>query len=88
MGRALIADPYLPQKAEAGRLTEIVPCLSCNRCIQTLRKDAVRCAVNPEAGNEEPFRFSKVDHPRRSGSLAEGPADSRRPRLLPAGGTR
>ena len=73
MGRALIADPYLPQKAEAGRLTEIVPCLSCNRCIQTLRKDAVRCAVNPEAGNEEPFRFSKVDHPKTVWVVGGGP---------------
>jgi len=49
MGRALIADPHMPNKAKEGKLEEINSCISCNRCIQTLRKEAVRCAVNPEA---------------------------------------
>jgi 2,4-dienoyl-CoA reductase-like NADH-dependent reductase (Old Yellow Enzyme family)/thioredoxin reductase len=73
MGRALIADPCLPKKAEAGRFDEIIPCLSCNRCIQTLRKDSVRCAVNPEAGNEEQFRFSKSSRPKRVWVVGGGP---------------
>ncbi len=73
MGRALIADPSLPQKAEAGRLEAIVPCLSCNRCIQTLRKDAVRCTVNPEAGNERLFRVARVDHPKKVWVVGGGP---------------
>ena len=73
MGRALIADPYLPRKAEAGRLEDIIPCLSCNRCVQTLRKDAVRCTVNPEAGNEAQFRFSKSDRPRTVWVVGGGP---------------
>ncbi|UCE35062.1 MAG: NADH:flavin oxidoreductase, partial [Deltaproteobacteria bacterium] len=56
MGRALIADPYIAKKAKDGRFEEIIPCISCNRCIQTLRKGAVQCAVNPEAGNEGQFK--------------------------------
>ncbi|HJX59692.1 MAG TPA: NADH:flavin oxidoreductase, partial [Thermodesulfobacteriota bacterium] len=48
MGRALIADPYLPLKALEGRADDIVPCISCNRCIQSIRKGALQCAVNPE----------------------------------------
>jgi 2,4-dienoyl-CoA reductase-like NADH-dependent reductase (Old Yellow Enzyme family)/thioredoxin reductase len=74
MGRALIADPYLPEKAEEGRFEEIIPCISCNRCIQTQRKDAIRCAVNPETGNEDRFRFSKSDRPKRTWVVGGGPA--------------
>lgn len=73
MGRALIADPYLPRKAEAGRFEEIIPCLSCNRCVQTLRKDSVRCTVNPETGNEAQFRFSKSDRPKTIWVVGGGP---------------
>lgn len=73
MGRALIADPHLPQKARQGRFDEIVPCISCNKCIQTLRKDAVRCAVNPETGNETEFRFSKADRSKQVWVIGGGP---------------
>ena len=37
MGRALIADPYMPKKAKEGRFEEITPCISCNRCIPNCR---------------------------------------------------
>jgi 2,4-dienoyl-CoA reductase-like NADH-dependent reductase (Old Yellow Enzyme family)/thioredoxin reductase len=73
MGRALIADPALPKKAAEGRLEAILPCLSCNRCIQTLRQDAVRCTVNPEAGHEEQFRFAKSHHPKKVWIVGGGP---------------
>ena len=73
MGRALLADPFLPRKAKEGRLEEITPCISCNRCIQTLRKGAVRCAVNPEAGNEERFKISKTDNPKKVWVVGGGP---------------
>ncbi|MFQ6078179.1 MAG: FAD-dependent oxidoreductase [Thermodesulfobacteriota bacterium] len=73
MGRALISDPRMPQKAKEGRLDEINYCMSCNRCIQTLRKEAVRCAVNPEAGNEYRFRISKSDRPKKAWIIGGGP---------------
>jgi 2,4-dienoyl-CoA reductase-like NADH-dependent reductase (Old Yellow Enzyme family)/thioredoxin reductase len=73
MGRALIADPYMPKKAKEGRFEEIVPCLSCNRCIQTQRKDAIRCAVNPEAGNESRFKISKSGQPKKVWVIGGGP---------------
>jgi 2,4-dienoyl-CoA reductase-like NADH-dependent reductase (Old Yellow Enzyme family)/thioredoxin reductase len=74
MGRALIADPHMPRKAREGRLAEIVPCISCNRCIQTLRKDSVRCAVNPETGNEARFRIARAAQPKRIWVVGGGPA--------------
>jgi NADPH-dependent 2,4-dienoyl-CoA reductase/sulfur reductase-like enzyme len=73
MGRALIADPQLPKKAEQGSLDEIVPCISCNRCIQNLRKGALRCAVNPETGNETQFKLSKTKQPKKIWIVGGGP---------------
>jgi len=73
MGRALIADPHMPAKAKEGRLKEITPCISCNRCIQTLRKGAVRCAVNPETGNESRFELRKTDRCKKVWIVGGGP---------------
>ena len=73
MGRALIADPHVPNKAREGRFEEIIPCISCNRCIMTLRKGAVQCAVNPETGNEARFRLLKTDRPKRVLIVGGGP---------------
>ena len=73
MGRPLISDPHMPNKAKEGRFEEINLCISCNRCIQTLRKEAVRCAVNPEAGNEYRFKISKSDRPKKVLIVGGGP---------------
>jgi len=74
MGRALIADPSLPVKALQGRTEEIIPCISCNRCIQSIRKGALQCAVNPETGREEVFKLNKTDHPKKVWIIGGGPA--------------
>ena len=73
MGRALIADPRLPEKARQGQYDDIVPCISCNKCIQTLRVDAVRCSVNPEAGNETQLRYSKAERSKNVWVIGGGP---------------
>lgn len=73
MGRALIADPHLPEKASLGRFDEIIPCISCNKCVQTLRKDSVRCSVNPETGNETRLRCSKADRSKKVWVVGGGP---------------
>jgi 2,4-dienoyl-CoA reductase-like NADH-dependent reductase (Old Yellow Enzyme family)/thioredoxin reductase len=73
MGRASIADPHMPNKAKEGRFDEIIPCISCNKCIQTLRVDSVRCTVNPETGNEGQFRFSKADQSKQVWIVGAGP---------------
>jgi len=74
MGRALIADPYLPLKALEGRADDIVPCISCNRCIQSIRKGALQCAVNPETGREDIFKLKKTDHPKKIWIIGGGPS--------------
>jgi len=74
MGRALIADPDLPTKALQGRREEIIPCISCNRCILSIRKGALQCAVNPETGREEIFKLKKTDRLKKVWIIGGGPA--------------
>lgn len=54
MGRSLIADPYLPRKAEEGKGTPIVHCVACAQgCFDHLFKlKPVECLCNPKAGYE------------------------------------
>lgn len=52
MGRSLIADPCWPEKAKEGRLEDIRPCISCNRCIESIVEEKLVCTVNPYIGRE------------------------------------
>ena len=88
MGRALIADPHMPRKAKEGRLEDIVPCISCNRCIQTLRKDSVRCSVNPETGNEASFPVAAAGRPKKVWVVGGGPGGLKAAEIAAARGHR
>ena len=56
--RALIADPCMPNKARAGRIDEITPCLRCMRCTDGDNKARFfRCSVNPTTGHETRVGF-------------------------------
>ena len=56
--RALIADPAMPNKAKAGRIDEITPCLRCMRCTDGDNKTRFfRCSVNPCTGHETRVGF-------------------------------
>ena len=53
MARALIADPYLPQKVMEGRPEDIRPCQRCFNCQGGMFVTRnMRCAVDPVIGNE------------------------------------
>jgi NADPH-dependent 2,4-dienoyl-CoA reductase/sulfur reductase-like enzyme len=53
MGRALLADPYLPQKVMENRDDEIVRCLRCFTCMaERAATSTRRCTVNPVIGRE------------------------------------
>lgn len=73
MGRALLADPNLPHKVRAGRLEDIIPCVSCNNCIKTLRAGQVRCTVNPETGNEDRLRVTHAAQSKKVWVVGGGP---------------
>lgn len=53
MGRALLADPFLPQKVVAGEDERIVKCLRCFACMaERPTTQTRRCSVNPLIGRE------------------------------------
>ncbi|MBF0411516.1 MAG: FAD-dependent oxidoreductase [Desulfamplus sp.] len=66
MGRALLADPYLPLKAKQGRLSEIRPCIGCCLgCIHAvLAKEPGSCVANPDVGREYKLKeeYQKENH--------------------------
>ena len=56
MGRALIADPFLPKKLMRGQREDITPCLRCSECLSGLQKnERMVCAVNPRIGREKDY---------------------------------
>ena len=53
MGRALLADPFLPNKVMANQEDEIVRCLRCFTCMaERAATSTRRCTVNPLIGRE------------------------------------
>ena len=51
--RPSIADPFLPEKIEQGRLDEIRECIGCNICISGQHTfTPMRCTQNPSVGEE------------------------------------
>jgi len=64
LGRALLADPYLPEKARKGNEDDITPCIRCNYCISQgftpyvkYPRGVSRCVVNPIIGREYESKF-------------------------------
>lgn len=65
LGRALIADPFFPEKARTGHDADIVHCVACGQgCFDNLFKmKAVECLCNPRAGYEQSRMLHKADTP-------------------------
>jgi len=59
MGRALLADPYLPRKALEGRDDEIMRCCRCFACMAERMVTGLRiCSLNPIIGHEYENNFT------------------------------
>lgn len=76
MGRALLADPELPRKAEAEAFEQIRYCIACNTCIDlaVMLAQPLICAVNARAGRERELEIKKSPRPRSVYVLGGGPA--------------
>jgi len=75
MGRALIADPYLPKKAREGRAEDIIPCIYCNQGCITRISDwlDMTCLVNPAVGRESGFQIVRAKVPKKVLIVGGGP---------------
>lgn len=76
MGRSLIADPRLPEKARHGKETDIVHCIACAQgCFDHLfQLKHVECLCNPRAGHENAMAAEKTLQPKRVLVVGGGPA--------------
>ena len=76
MGRSLIADPYLPEKAKEGREDEILHCIACAQgCFDNLFKlKHVECLCNPRAGHECETTCDIVETPKKVMVIGGGAA--------------
>lgn len=63
MGRASIADPYLPKKTKEGKINDIVFCVGCWQGCQGMiaKQKPVTCLVNPSVGKEEEYTVKEAE---------------------------
>ena len=76
MTRAMICDPEMPNKANAGEFDDIRACIGCNQaCIGRAHKGlTISCIQYPESGRELEFPPLKpVDEPKRVLVVGGGP---------------
>ncbi len=76
MTRALICDPEMPAKAEAGRLDDIRACIGCNQaCIGHFHRGLpISCIQHPETGRELAYGTLTPATPRKVMVVGGGPA--------------
>ena len=76
MGRPLLADPELPNKAKSGKLDAIRPCMACNQgCLaNTFFDRPITCLVNGRCGKELELPLRKAETPKTILVIGGGPA--------------
>jgi thioredoxin reductase len=74
IGRGLLADPEMPNKALRGELDDIRICIACNTCMESIfRRGRVECLVNPTLGREKEMEIIPADIPKRVMVIGGGP---------------
>jgi len=74
IGRGLLADPEMPKKAEAGQLDDIMICIACNTCMESIfRKGRIECLVNPTLGREKEMALHPADSKKKVMVIGGGP---------------
>jgi dimethylamine/trimethylamine dehydrogenase len=86
--RPSIADPFLPNKIEAGRVEDIRECIGCNICVSKFNQvGQIMCTQNQTVGEEyrrgwHPEKFSKTKDPCSVLVVGGGPAGMECARVL------
>ncbi|MFX1364284.1 MAG: FAD-dependent oxidoreductase [Promethearchaeota archaeon] len=75
MGRALIADPYLPNKAKKGEIRDIMSCIGCNQgCFDAIFKmKAISCLRNARVANESRTELNPLKEKKKIMVIGAGP---------------
>jgi 2,4-dienoyl-CoA reductase-like NADH-dependent reductase (Old Yellow Enzyme family)/thioredoxin reductase len=81
MGRALMADPDLPEKIKGTKLQGIRPCVGCGQAcierllggIKSLKNEPISCLVNPAMGREKAWAIHPAPQKRRVLIIGGGP---------------
>ena len=75
MGRGSLADPYLPEKAKAGKYENIRYCIGCLQGCEAglLAGTCATCLVNPRVGRECENPMDKTDSPKKVMVIGGGP---------------
>jgi 2,4-dienoyl-CoA reductase-like NADH-dependent reductase (Old Yellow Enzyme family)/thioredoxin reductase len=75
IGRQLIADPFWPNKVAAGQVEDIVPCISCNVCLDTaFDTKELKCSVNASLAKEAEYALKPAQRKRKVLVVGGGPA--------------
>lgn len=75
MGRPLIADPDLPNKAKEGRLDDVRMCTRCCYCYDCLpAMQPISCSVNAMAGRERKYNITPAEKTKKVLIIGGGPA--------------
>lgn len=77
IGRAIVADPYMPKKVIENREDDIVPCIRCNNCYHIATEHFnTCCSVNPRIYRENrvPLKLTKTNTPKKIMIVGAGPA--------------
>ncbi|WP_461816087.1 bile acid Fe-S flavoenzyme BaiCD [Faecalimonas sp.] len=87
MGRAQLADAEFVNKAQQGRIEEIVHCVGCNQgCYDgfcdLVNRPHITCMRNPMIGHEGEYEFKKVSEPKKVWVIGGGVGGMETAKLL------
>lgn len=87
MGRAQLADAEFANKAQQGRVEEIVHCVGCNQgCYDgfcdVVNRPHITCMRNPMIGHEGEYEFQKVSSPKKVWVIGGGVGGMETAKLL------